>query len=148
MTSAQKSNALGLSSKDISLIGGTEGGTQSVSDLTNLAISSDGTITATHPVHGTIELGRIILANFENPQGLEESGNSYFTKSANSGDAKLAVPGESGTGALVTSALEMSNVDLSKEFTEMITTQRGFQANSRIITVSDTLLEELINLKR
>jgi len=148
VTSARKSNALGLSSKDITLTGGTEGGTQSISDLTNLAISSDGTITATHSIHGTIELGRIILATFENPQGLEEAGNSYFIQSANSGPAKLAVPGESGTGALVTSALEMSNVDLSKEFTEMITTQRGFQANSRIITVSDTLLEELINLKR
>jgi flagellar hook-basal body protein len=148
ITSAQKSNALGLSSKDITLAGGTEGGVQSVSDLTNIAISPDGTITATHSVHGTIELGRIILATFENPQGLEQAGNSYFVRSANSGAPKLAVPGESGTGTLVTSALEMSNVDLSKEFTEMITTQRGFQANSRVITVSDTLLEELINLKR
>jgi len=148
ITSAKKSNALGLSSKDIKLTGGTAGGTQSISDLTNLAISSDGTITATHSIHGTIELGRIILATFDNPQGLEEVGNSYFVESANSGPAKLAVPGESGTGKLVTSALEMSNVDLSKEFTEMITTQRGFQANSRVITVSDTLLEELINLKR
>lgn len=147
-TSAKKPNNLGLSSKDMTLQGGAEGGSQSISDLTNLAIAGDGTITATHSVHGQITLGRIVLATFDNPQGLDEAGTSYFIESANSGRAKLAIPGEAGTGSLVTSSLEMSNVDLSKEFTEMITAQRGFQANSRIITVSDTLLEELINLKR
>ena len=148
VTSARKPNNLGLSSKDITLKGGAEGGPQSIADLTNLAIAADGTISATHAVHGQIVLGRIILATFDNPQGLDEAGNSYFTETANSGRPRLAVPGASGTGALVTSSLEMSNVDLSKEFTEMITAQRGFQASSRIITVSDTLLEELINLKR
>ena len=70
------------------------------------------------------------------------------TATDNSGKAKYAVPGEDGTGALKNSALEMSNVDLSQEFSDMIVTQRGFQANSRLITVSDTMLEELINLKR
>ncbi|NLL33878.1 MAG: flagellar hook-basal body complex protein [Clostridiales bacterium] len=147
-TSAKKPNNLGLSSKDLALRGGAEGGPQSISDLTNIAIGGNGVITATHSVHGQITLGRIVLATFDNPQGLDEAGSSYFTESANSGRAKLAIPGESGTGSLVTSTLEMSNVDLSKEFTEMITVQRGFQANSRIITVSDSLLEELINLKR
>ena len=132
----------------MALRGGAEGGPQSISDLTNIAIGGNGVITATHSVHGQITLGRIVLATFDNPQGLDEAGSSYFTESANSGRAKLAIPGESGTGSLVTSTLEMSNVDLSKEFTEMITAQRGFQANSRIITVSDSLLEELINLKR
>ncbi|MGI6578182.1 MAG: flagellar hook-basal body complex protein [Eubacteriales bacterium] len=148
VTSAKKPNNLGLSSKDISLKGGAEGGPQTIADLTNLAIAADGTISATHAVHGQITLGRIVLTTFDNPQGLDEAGNSYFIETANSGKPRLAIPGESGTGALVTSSLEMSNVDLSKEFTEMITAQRGFQASSRIITVSDTLLEELINLKR
>lgn len=146
--SAKKPNNLGLSSKFITLKGGAVGGPQSIADLTNIAIAADGTISATHSVHGHITLGRIILATFDNPQGLDEAGNSYFTATSNSGKAKLVIPGQAGTGALVTSSLEMSNVDLSKEFTEMITAQRGFQANSRIITVSDTLLEELINLKR
>ena len=68
--------------------------------------------------------------------------------SQNSGEPKLCDPGSDGTGSLKSSALEMSNVDLSSEFAEMITTQRGYQANARIITVSDTMLEELINLKR
>ena len=77
-----------------------------------------------------------------------QAGNSYFTMTANSGPAKLAIAGEDGTGAIKNSALEMSNVDLSQEFSDMIVTQRGFQASSRMITVSDTMLEELINLKR
>ena len=92
--------------------------------------------------------GRIDLANFDNPKGLQQSGNSYFAETQNSGKPQYAVPGEDGTGALKNSALEMSNVDLANEFSDMITTQRGYQANSRLITVSDTMLEELINLKR
>ncbi|MEA5010158.1 MAG: flagellar hook-basal body complex protein [Angelakisella sp.] len=147
-TPSTSSKELGLSSKPFKLEGGTEGGVQTVSDLTGLAIGADGTIVASHPVHGMLELGRIDLATFENPQGLAQSGNTYFTETPNSGQAKLTAPGLDGTGALATSALEMSNVDLSQEFADMITTQRGFQANSRLITVSDTMLEELINLKR
>ncbi len=80
--------------------------------------------------------------------GLAQSGNSYFSETANSGAANFAVPGEDGTGAIKNSALEMSNVDLAQEFSDMIITQRGYQANSRIITVSDSVLEELVNLKR
>ena len=97
---------------------------------------------------GAQVLGRIDLATFANSEGLMQSGNSYFTATSNSGDAELAIAGENGTGGLRNSALEMSNVDLSQEFSDMITTQRGFQACSRLITVSDTMLEELINLKR
>ena len=71
-----------------------------------------------------------------------------FKQTGNSGEAKACKAGEDGTGALKTSSLEMSNVDISTEFADMIVTQRGFQANSRIITVSDSILEELVNLKR
>ncbi|NLV86536.1 MAG: flagellar hook-basal body complex protein, partial [Clostridiales bacterium] len=83
-----------------------------------------------------------------NPAGLQLEGTNYYSVTANSGQPVLCDPGSDGTGGLVSNALEMSNVDLSSEFADMITTQRGFQANSRIITVSDTMLEELINLKR
>ena len=95
------------------------------------------------------EIARIIdLVTFDNPYGLEGVGNSYFKQTGNSGEAKACKAGEDGTGALKTSSLEMSNVDISTEFADMIVTQRGFQANSRIITVSDSILEELVNLKR
>lgn len=147
-TASEPSRDLGLGSAPFKLTGGTEGGAQGVSDLTGIAIGSDGVVSATHPVHGLIELGRVDIATFANPKGLEQAGNTYFTVSANSGAATLAKPGEDGTGALSSGSLEMSNVDLSNEFADMITTQRGFQANSRLITVSDTMLEELINLKR
>lgn len=121
---------------------------QSVKDLSSLAIGSDGVITGNHAVHGQLTLGRIDLAVFNNPEGLTQEGSSYFAQSANSGEPELCVPGTSGSGALKSGALEMSNVDLSQQFTDMITTQRGFQANARIITVTDTMLEELVNLKR
>lgn len=147
-TASKASVSLGLGSTSVKLEGGTEGGNQTVADLSSISIGSDGTIEAIHSIHGRIQLGQIILASFENPQGLEQSGNTYFVESANSGAAQLAIPGSSGSGSLASGSLEMSNVDLSKEFADMITTQRGFQANSRMITVSDTMLEELINLKR
>ena len=106
-----------------------------------------GTITGTSDA-GLQILGRIDLATFGNAKGLMQTGNTYFSATASSGTAKLAIPGEEGTGAIKNSALEMSNVDLAQEFSDMIVTQRGFQASSRMITVSDTMLEELINLKR
>ncbi|SDN20152.1 flagellar hook protein FlgE [Acetanaerobacterium elongatum] len=121
---------------------------QSVKDLSSLAIGSDGIITGNHAVHGQLTLGRIDLAVFNNPEGLTQEGNSYFAQSANSGDPSLCVAGTSGSGPLKSGMLEMSNVDLSAQFTDMITTQRGFQACSRIITVTDSMLEELVNLKR
>jgi len=96
----------------------------------------------------TREMYQIALATFNNTNGLNYEGNNFYTKSNNSGDANLGAAGSAEKGDIMTSYLEMSNVDLSQEFTDMIVTQRGFQANSRVITVSDTLLEELINLKR
>jgi flagellar hook protein FlgE len=93
-------------------------------------------------------IGQLLLGKFQNPSGLLEAGTSIFQATNNSGEPILVVPGLEGTGATQAGKLEMSNVDISKEFTDMITTQRGFQANTRIVTVSDEMLQELVNLKR
>ncbi len=147
ITKAELSQNLGLGS-NFQLKGGSEGGALDLSKL-SISILSNGIIRATHPDEGNIEIGRVDLAMFENPNGLEEvGGGCYFKEGANSGEPKLVRAGEGGSGALQSSALEMSNVDISEEFADMIVTQRGFQANSRIITVSDSILEELVNLKR
>ncbi len=94
------------------------------------------------------DIGQLVLGKFQNASGLQEAGTGVYTATNNSGEAIYVVPGLEGTGGLQSGSLEMSNVDISKEFTDMITTQRGFQANSRIITVSDEMLQELVNLKR
>ena len=147
VTASKDSKELGLGQKGFVLAGGTAGGTLSSSQV-GVSILANGIVEVNHPDKGKIQVGRIDLATFENPYGLEEVGNSYFQQTANSGNAKLCQAGTNGSGALKSSALEMSNVDISSEFSDMIVTQRGFQANSRIITVSDTILEELVNLKR
>lgn len=117
--------------------------------LSSLAIGDDGTIVGNYTNGDIITLGQIAVASFSNAAGLEKIGNNLFAATMNSGSfdgigQDITVNGDS----MTTGVLEMSNVDLAFEFTEMITTQRGFQANSRIITTSDTMLEELINLKR
>lgn len=142
------SKCLGLGTTSYKLTGGGAGGVQTISDLTNIAIASDGSITATHGTLGTIEIGAICLATFDNPSGLDQASSTYFTESLNSGTATVVYAGEGGSGTLQSGALEMSNVDLSTEMADMITTERGFQAASRMITVSDEILQELINLKR
>ena len=121
---------------------------QSFADLSSFYISGDGTLVGVHSVHGMLYFGRIDLATFDNPQGLNEAGSSYFQESAASGSPKYCIPGYDGSGAVVSGSLEMSNVNHATEFSDLITTQRGFQANSRIITTSDSILEELVNLKR
>lgn len=93
-------------------------------------------------------LAQIMLAKFDNPAGLQKIGNNFFVDTRNSGEPQFGMGASSGFGGIRGGTLEMSNVDLSMEFTEMITTQRGFQANSRIITTSDEMLQELVNLKR
>lgn len=93
-------------------------------------------------------LGQIALCSFSNPGGLVKQGNNLYVQSNNSGAPDIGEAGTSGRGTIAPSSLEMSNVDLAEEFTQMIITQRGFQANSRVITVSDELLQELVNLKR
>ena len=95
-----------------------------------------------------VVIGRIAIAMFSNPSGLDKAGNSLYRESASSGPAVRTEAYLDGAGKIDGGGLEMSNVDLANEFTDMIVTQRGFQANSRIITVSDTMLEELVNLKR
>lgn len=117
--------------------------------LSSLAISDDGKVVGKYTNGDIITLGQIAVTSFANPAGLEKLGNNLFGATMNSGSfdgigKDITANGDS----MTTGVLEMSNVDLAYEFTEMITTQRGFQANSRIITTSDTMLEELINLKR
>ncbi|MBE6836844.1 MAG: flagellar hook-basal body complex protein [Ruminococcus sp.] len=145
---SQPAKNLGFGSSSFALKGGTTGGEQTVADLTGINISANGIITGTHPTLGLLELGRIDLATFDNPAGLIQVGSTYFAESLNSGPARVTTAGLNGSGELAAGTLEASNVDLSQEFADMITTQRGFQACSRLITVSDTMLEELINLKR
>jgi flagellar hook protein FlgE len=95
----------------------------------------------------TVEIGRITLSTFVNAAGLEKVGSSLYTVSANSGEPVVDYVNED-CGKMESGFLEMSNVELSTELTNMIIMQRGFQANSRVITTSDTMLEELVNLKR
>lgn len=148
MNQSEPSRSLGLGQSSFKLSGGTEGGEQTVANLTNISINEDGCLVGTHEIYGVVELGRIDLATFSNPAGLAKVGNTYFETTLNSGDPIVVNAGTEGTGQLMASTLEASNVDLSNEFSDMIMTQRGFQASSRVITVSDTMLEELINLKR
>ena len=117
--------------------------------MTGLSIQQDGKIYGSYDNGNTVLLGQIAVAQFANASGLESLGNNCYNTTLNSGDFDgIGVEVTADGGKMNTGQLEMSNVDLSNEFTDMITTQRGFQANSRIITVSDTMLEELTNLKR
>ena len=93
-------------------------------------------------------LGKVSLATFNNAAGLENVGGNNFAVSSNSGAAIISNPGDTGTGTLVSGELEMSNVDLSSEFTEMIVANRAYQANAKTITTSDEMLQTLINLKQ
>lgn len=114
----------------------------------NLAVGKDGLVTFVDSTGALQRVGYVSMANFANPGGLEKSGVNLFAASQNSGPAASGTPSTNGLGQLTSGTLEMSNVDLSEEFTEMIIAQRGFQANTRIITTSDQILEELVNLKR
>ncbi len=125
------------------------GAGKQVGNMTGVSIDASGKIYGKYDNGDSKLLGQIAVATFSNPAGLEAVGNSMFAATQNSGDFDgIGQDPTQGGGSLTTGVLEMSNVDLSQQFTDMITTQRGFQANSRIITTSDTLLEELINLKR
>ncbi|GHU40965.1 flagellar hook protein FlgE [Clostridia bacterium] len=127
----------------------TTGTGKRLGSLIGVSVSQDGTIWGSYDNGNTTLLGQIAVANFANPSGLEKAGDNVFRSTLNSGDFDGIGEDITADGNIMSSGqLEMSNVDLSAEFTEMITTQRGFQANSRIITTSDSLLEELINLKR
>ncbi|WP_051199085.1 flagellar hook-basal body complex protein [Butyrivibrio hungatei] len=120
---------------------------RAVGEMNGVNVSDNGMIYANYSNGQTKLLGQIASAEFANASGLSKQGDNLYASTLNSGDATIQDITTDG-GYMSTGVLEMSNVDLSAQFTEMITTQRGFQANSRIITVSDTLLEELTNLKR
>jgi flagellar hook protein FlgE len=116
--------------------------------LSSYDVGSDGVISGVYSNGELRTLARVAVANFQNPAGLAQEGGTLFQVSNNSGEAQIGAPGDKGMGVILPSSLEMSNVDISEEFTDMIITQRGFQANSRIITSSDEMLQELVNLKR
>ena len=122
-------------------------GELSYSDLAAFDIGSNGNITVTYNNQLKV-IGRIEVTVFDNPEGLVEAGETSYSETSASGAGKVKMPGDQGAGSLATNKLEMSNVNLAQEFSDMIVTQRGFQANARIITTSDSMLEELVNLKR
>jgi flagellar hook protein FlgE len=116
--------------------------------LQSFSIDATGTIVGSFTNGTTQALGQVLLADFNNPGGLVRANDNMYSVSPNSGSPVLGVAGEGSTSSIASGSLEMSNVDLAQEFTNMIVAQRGFQANSRVITTSDQMLEELVGLKR
>jgi flagellar hook protein FlgE len=116
--------------------------------ITGFSVSQQGLITGVFSNGRTQAIGQLALAVFNNPAGLTKAGNSLYTESANSGQHHVGIPGTGGRGTLSGGTLEMSNVDLAAEFTNLIVAQRGFQANARVITTSDQILQDLVDLKR
>ena len=134
---------------DAGAVDGTTGKGRKLGAMTGISIDTNGRIYGTYDNGNTELLGQIAVAQFSNASGLEKVGESCYRTTLNSGEFDgIGVEISADGSSMTTGELEMSNVDLSTEFTSMITTQRGFQANSRVITTSDTLLEELVNLKR
>ena len=134
---------------DAGAVDGTTGKGRKLGAMTGISIDTSGRIYGTYDNGNTELLGQIAVAQFSNASGLEKVGESCYRTTLNSGEFDgIGVEISADGSSMTTGELEMSNVDLSTEFTSMITTQRGFQANSRVITTSDTLLEELVNLKR
>jgi flagellar hook protein FlgE len=116
--------------------------------MTSYSIGADGVITGVYDDGTKKPLFQVALTNFSNPEGLEKVGDTAFRESTNSGKPQPGAPGSGRLGSLMAGSLEMSNVDLAQEFTNLIIAQRGFQATSRVITTSDQVLEELVNIKR
>jgi flagellar hook protein FlgE len=121
---------------------------QGVPKLVSYEISSDGMVRGVYDDNSQHDIGQIAVANFVNPQGLNRIGDTQFAESASSGTPTYGVPGIGGNGTLTVGSLEMSNVDLAQEFTNLILAQRGFEASSKVITTSDQVLEDLVNIKR
>lgn len=139
------SNTAAMSGGDIDAVGKGK----KLGAMTGMTVDNSGKIFASYDNGNTVLLGQISVAQFANASGLEATGDNCYRATLNSGEFDgIGVEIDADGSSITSGELEMSNVDLSGEFTSMITTQRGFQANSRVITVSDTLLEELINLKR
>jgi flagellar hook protein FlgE len=116
--------------------------------ITNIVINPDGQIVATLGAGQSIAVAQLALASFNNPQGLNKLGANRYGDSQSAGLANIGVAGTGGRGTLIGSAIEQSNVDMAQEFTQMILAQRGYQANSKTITVSDQLLVDTLNLKQ
>jgi flagellar hook protein FlgE len=117
-------------------------------NLQSFTVSQEGLVVGAYSNGRTRPIGQLAMASFANPEGLEKAGSSNFRVTVNSGLPQLGVAGQGGRGLISTGTLEMSNVDLANEFTNLIVAQRGFQANSRVVTTSDELLQEVVNLKR
>ena len=117
-------------------------------EMTSYSIGKDGVLRGTFSDGVPRNLAQLAIADFTNPMGLEKVGETSFRESANSGNPQLGVAGQGRRGTLSAGSLEMSNVDLAAEFTNLIVAQRGFQASSRVITTSDPVLEDLVNIKR
>jgi flagellar hook protein FlgE len=132
-----------LTSVSISEANGREAGA-----LESYSMSSSGELVGSFSNGAIMPIASLAVGTFVNPGGLEKAGGSSYRATANSGNAVISTPGMNGAGTVIGGALEMSNVDLSQEFTNLIVAQRGFQANARIITTSDEVLQELTNLKR
>ena len=116
--------------------------------IDNITILPDGTIQATFGAGQTVAVGQLAMASFNNPKGLVKLGSNRYGESASAGIPNVGVAGTGGRGSLIGSSLEQSNVDIAQEFTQMILAQRGYQANSKSITVADELLVDTLNLKR
>jgi flagellar hook protein FlgE len=116
--------------------------------LRNFTIGADGIVTGTFSNDQTAILGQLALANFADVQGLLRTGRNGFSETLASGQAVVGAPGTGGRGTLAGGALELSNVDIAKEFAALIVAQRGFQANARAVTTFDEITQETINLKR
>ncbi|MDO5062383.1 MAG: flagellar hook-basal body complex protein [Peptostreptococcaceae bacterium] len=117
-------------------------------NVTSISIGADGTISGIDDKNNPVTIAKIAIANVPNSNALEKSQGPYYKIKKNAGVVEAFLAGKGGTGQLMSNGLEMANVDLAREFSEMITTQRGFQANTRIITVSDQMLEDLMSIKR
>jgi flagellar hook protein FlgE len=135
-----------LAASPSDLTSGTDGA--SAGSLTNFTVGQAGDITGIYSNGFKQPLGQIALASFSNPSGLTKAGGNLFSTSANSGTANIGTPDTAGRGQIATGFLEGSNVDLAQQFTNMIMAERGFQANSKVITTSDEILQDLVNLKR
>ncbi len=116
--------------------------------LTSFTIASDGVITGVFSNGQTRQIAMLALAAFNNPSGLLRNGENMWNETTNSGVADIGIAGSGNRGSLIPSALEMSNVDLAREFTNMIIAQRGFQSNARTVSTADEMLQELVNIKR
>ena len=145
-------NLANSGSSTAAMVGGDadgDGKGKKIGKLSGLSVDGSGKIFGTYDNGNTVLLGQIAVARFANASGLESIGDNCFRTTLNSGEFDgIGVEIDGDGSSISTGQLEMSNVDLATEFTQMITTQRGYQANSRVITTSDSILEELINLKR